>query len=62
MADILIKFTETDVRGAKLPMPVVEDNQVEDLVRWIKTRGLSANIRESKVSLVKRYALLNIFA
>ena len=31
MPEILLKFSEDDVPGAKLPMPVVEDNLQEDL-------------------------------
>ena len=56
MTDILLHFTEEEVKGAKLPMAVVDDNTVEDLRRWIHTRGLGAAKSESKVSLVKRYS------
>jgi hypothetical protein len=55
MADILLKFSEDQISGAKLPLPVAEDNLAEDLIRWLHTRGLSASHSESKASLVRRY-------
>ena len=52
--DVLVKFSEEDVKGAKLYMPNVEDNLPDDLRRWICTRGLSASMSESKACLVRR--------
>ena len=43
-----------DVKGAKLEMPNVEDNLLDDLCRWLRTRGLCASMSESKARLVKR--------
>ncbi len=54
MADLLLKFSEQDVRGAVLPLLIVEDNTADDLRRWILTRGLCAPKSESKASLVRR--------
>ena len=33
--DVLVKFSEVDVKGAKLDMPNVEDNLPVDLRRWV---------------------------
>jgi hypothetical protein len=41
MADFLVRLNEKDVPGAILPEKVPEDNTVEDLKRWIETRGFT---------------------
>ena len=48
------QFSLKDVKGAKFEMPNVEDNLPDDLHRWLRTRGLSASMSESKACLVKR--------
>ena len=52
--DVLVKFSEEYVKGAKSEMPNVEDNLPDDLRRWLRTRGLSALVSESKAFLVRR--------
>jgi hypothetical protein len=54
MADFLVKLSERDVAGAILPEKVIEDNTVEDLKRWIETRGFTVGKKESKCKLLKR--------
>ena len=54
MADFLVKLQESDVAGAILPQKVLEDNTVEDLKRWIETRGFTVGKKESKCKLLKR--------
>ena len=54
MADFLVKLQESDVAGAILTQKVLEDNTVEDLKRWIETRGLTVGKKESKRKLLKR--------
>jgi hypothetical protein len=50
----LVKLSERDVAGAILPEKVIEDNTVEDLKRWIETRGFTVGKKESKCKLLKR--------
>ena len=49
-----MQLRESDVKGAVLPLSVVEDNEPRDLVRWLKCRGFTANTRASKKSLIDR--------
>ena len=54
MADVFINYRESDVKGAILPLPVVKDNTIEDLKRYLNTRGLTSTKNESKISLIRR--------
>lgn len=54
MADCLVKLKASDVAGAILPLKINEDNSVEDLKRWIETRGFTVGKQESKSKLLKR--------
>ena len=61
MADIdaalLINLTEDEVPGAKLALPIVEENTVLQLKRWLYCRGLHQT--GVKDVLVKRYVFIN---
>ena len=54
MAHVLVQLRESDVKGAVLPLQVVEDNELRNLVRWLKCRGVTANTTASIKSLADR--------
>ncbi|XP_034232766.1 ubiquitin carboxyl-terminal hydrolase 36-like [Thrips palmi] len=47
-----IVLSESDVPGAKLPNPTVEENVVRDLKRWLYCHG--QNVRGNKTALIAR--------
>ncbi|MGH0119809.1 UNVERIFIED_CONTAM: hypothetical protein FKN15_000893 [Acipenser sinensis] len=53
MGDVVVRLRENDVKGVILPFTVFEDNSPDDLVRWLKCWGLSANKKDSKKRLVE---------
>ena len=54
MAEALVIFQESDIKGALLPEKVVGKNTTDALRRWIKCRGLTSTNSDNHSTLVRR--------
>ena len=52
MVEVIVQLRESDVKGAILPLSVVEANEPRDLVRLLECSGFTANTTASKNPLL----------